>query len=234
VTDGEQAEAPGEAVDPGAAITGAKVASAAFEESRGLLKRVLGPAADELGQFLAEWTKIRLSNALRVAEKADERLTARGTRVEDAGISGRAALRIFDEAAYCGDENEIVVEYLGGLLASSRVVGQSNDLGNSYAALISRMAADHLRMHYVCYLSILKTMSGKGVNFYAYTETSKAHVFIPLSTLRSAFPDEVAQDRIYSAIFWLSRESLISGFGGGGGSILQKIGRGSSRRHQAS
>jgi hypothetical protein len=121
VTESDPDASEGE-MDPTTAITTAKVAAVALEESRGLLQRVLGPAATELGEFLGAWTKIKLRHALRVAERADKRLAAGA--VVSGSISSRAAMRIFDEAAYCGDDDEIVVEYLGGLLASSRIRGR--------------------------------------------------------------------------------------------------------------
>ena len=137
-------------MEPTTALTAAKVANAAFDDSRSLLKRVLGPSADTMGKFFADWFEIKTRNVIRIAEKADERLAQSKGNPEEA-VPMRVAMRIFDEGAYCDDESEIVVEYLGGILASARRLGPKNDVANSYAAVVSRMAADHLFMHYMLY-----------------------------------------------------------------------------------
>ncbi len=85
----------------------------------GLLKRVLGPPADALGDALARWVEFRTVNVGRVVEIADRKLSARGDQAGEVPI--RVGARILEEGSYCDDQ--VVAEYLGGVLA----VGQDGD-----------------------------------------------------------------------------------------------------------
>ena len=201
-------------MDPATVTTGARVAAVTIEESKSLFRRVLGPPATEVGEFLKQYLNIKFRNALRVAEKADERLESES--LGDRGdISPRTAMRIFDEAAYCGDEDEILVEYLGGVLASARLTGgPSSDVAVSYAAVISRMASDHLRLHYIFYRSFQYAYKDESINFFRNQECKSAGCFIPLTDLLAAMGGTDSFPNLGSTLYWLSREGLIGTFVG--------------------
>lgn len=58
----------------------AKVASSATSNAvaPSLLKRVLGPAADEIGQALVRWTSFRVGNVKRITERQTPRVAYLG------------------------------------------------------------------------------------------------------------------------------------------------------------
>jgi hypothetical protein len=210
----EDVDTSGDDMDPATVTTGARVAAVTIEESKSLFRRVLGPPATEVGEFLKQYLNIKFRNALRVAEKADERLESES--LGDRGdISPRTAMRIFDEAAYCGDEDEILVEYLGGVLASARLTGgPSSDVAVSYAAVISRMASDHLRLHYIFYRSFQYAYKDESINFFRNQECKSAGCFIPLTDLLAAMGGTDSFPNLGSTLYWLSREGLIGTFVG--------------------
>ena len=159
----------------GAAL--AKVGAEAVGDSRKLLVRILGPTADAVGTFLASWVEIRARNALRVAEAADKR-RAGLNQSETGNVPVRIAMRIFDEAAYLDERDHVVVDYLGGLLASANIAGSGAGTANSYAALISRMATDHLRVHYSVYRNFHALYRNRDFNVYDQDELDSLGVFV--------------------------------------------------------
>ena len=110
----------------------------------GVGKRVLGPSLDELGESLRRLTERRLRNVGRVVQKANA--LSEG-QPEEASPNLRAAFSIFQEAMVA--EDEVVADYLGGVLASAR--GEGGDDAVAWTALIARMSSRELRTHYKLY-----------------------------------------------------------------------------------
>jgi hypothetical protein len=171
-----------------------------------------------MGGFLAQWFEIKTRNVLRVANRADERLAS----IEESDrkdVPTRVAMRIFDEAAYCDDEDQVVVDYLGGLLASSRQLGRNSDLANSYAALISRLAIDHLRVHFVVYKCMHELYRGDNFNVYDSAMLGLRPVFVPYDVFADTFGEDVD---VNGALYWLRREELIASFVAGPNEHIEK------------
>lgn len=140
-------------VDPlTAAGTGAlakAVQSAADEGAKdagGLLCRAFGPAADEIGQALARWTAYRVGNVQRIAAVADRKSIASG---RDGMVNPRVARSLLEEGSYCDDE--LMGEYLGGLLAAGRSPTGRDDRAVSWTSLIASMDAVQVRLHFILY-----------------------------------------------------------------------------------
>lgn len=89
-------------------------------------RKVLGRSLDVVGETLERWTTLRLENVARITEnaakKAGDSLDREGT------VPARVAMRIFEKGSYSDDQ--LVVEYLGGVLASSRTELGRDDRGN--------------------------------------------------------------------------------------------------------
>lgn len=111
------------------------------------LARVVGPTLDEIGAWLANWTADRLVNVGRIGEAASRKPSADAAGV----VSPRVAARILEDGSWCSDD--VVVEYLGGVLASSKAGGVRDDRGVSWAAVIADLSTYALRLHYVIYAS---------------------------------------------------------------------------------
>lgn len=124
-----------------------KFTEAASEEAGSLLGRLFGPSADVIGHHWADRLKERnLERLLRKTEK-------RGVSEENPGFANpRVAAQVFESASYADDE--FVAEYLSGVLASSRNPSGSDDTGLSWSALVARLPALALRLHFILYDSV--------------------------------------------------------------------------------
>ncbi len=77
----------------------------------GVLRKVVGPAVDEIAEGLRRWTSFRVGNVKRIAEAADRKMTDD----DDGGeVHPRIAHRLLEEGSFCDDD--LMVEYLGGVL----------------------------------------------------------------------------------------------------------------------
>jgi hypothetical protein len=126
-------------VDP---LLGA-AASEAAKAGGGVLSRLLGPTADEMGTQLQEWYLRK--NVERVAKRAEAKVNtaAKGS------IPPRVAAEVFEKAQWADDE--FLAEYLSGVLATARTPEGKDDRGVTWTALVGRLSADQLRLHYILY-----------------------------------------------------------------------------------
>ncbi len=113
-------------VDP---IVGAVVAKTvkatrtqADQVTPGLLKSILGPPAREFGDALGRTVAYRTRNFGRIVEKANARLQRKSV---DGTVNIRVAYALLEEGSLCDDE--LMAEYLGGLLAASKSPGGRDD-----------------------------------------------------------------------------------------------------------
>ena len=121
--------------------------------SKDLITKVLGPTADYVGseiRTLVERSNKNLGSIFSLA------LTKLGDRADSIGVvSPRVAKRVVDEGRFCDDE--LVAEYLGGVLASSKVNDDRDDRGVFYLNEISGLSAYQIRAHYLIYSSIVRS-----------------------------------------------------------------------------
>lgn len=77
--------------------------------------RVLGPASDEVAESFRRWTAVRVGNTSRIVKNAE-------AKVADPESPGAVPMRVMMQVAEDGSYSDegVVVEYLGGVLASSR------------------------------------------------------------------------------------------------------------------
>lgn len=137
-------------VDPVTVGAVAKAVQSAADEggksAGGLVARVFGPAADELGQALARFTAFRVGNVKRIADAADRKSLTNG---RDGSINPRLVRSLLDEGSYCDDE--LMAEYFGGLLAAGRSPSGRDDRAVSWSALVNSMSTLQLRAHFIFY-----------------------------------------------------------------------------------
>jgi hypothetical protein len=133
------------------------------DKSTGILKRLLGPVADEIGLEMAEWVRSRHENVESIVNSAERKL---GSGIDVPGaIPLRVASKILGEGSYCSDR--VMGEYLGGVLASSRTPDGRDDRGARWVSLITSLSSYEIRLHYLLYSSArnLYLTNGTSVNW---------------------------------------------------------------------
>ena len=184
-----------------------KVADSAAKETGGLLSRLLGPSADVLGQDWAE--RLRQKNMSRLLNKTEKH--AEG-KTDPGWAQPRVANAVFEAAQYANDE--IVTDYLSGVLASARAPEGGADDALPWSALVSRLSALQLRAHYVIYLNLRQLLRANDTVTRLYQFPSRAVAF-PMSTFLQAVgldPEGDDFDRMSDALFGLRQEDLIDDF----------------------
>ena len=112
----------------------------------GLFVRVLGPSADEIGEALRRYTAYRLRNVGRIVSNADAKTD---DSEEDVIVNPRVARVLIEEGSYCDDD--LMANYLGGVLASSRTRDGRDDRAVTWSRLITDLSALQVRAHYLLY-----------------------------------------------------------------------------------
>jgi len=138
------------------------------------IEKLLGPTADYLGQGLRDLTQKRGETIGRIFGTAHSRL---GERIEGPGTVPPKVLKvILDEGSFANDR--LAVEYLGGILASSRTELGRDDRGARIAKTVDAMSTYQLRTHYLIYATIRTLFAGRGLEFNAEGRP-KMGIFVP-------------------------------------------------------
>lgn len=211
------------AVDPLSA-GGAKAAeTAGAEVAKGIgdvVSRMFGPPGDEIGEYLRRKAHYRLNNAERIAEKANRRLIKQ--RRKGGKVSQRLSYVMLEDGTYSDDE--LMAEYLGGVLAAGRTPSGKDDRGVAWTKLITSMSTLQLRAHFVLYREWAHAVH-KNANVNLASDIRKALMYVSLddlfSILSEAVPDLSGDAMLTDVISGLSRFELIgSGWGAGNASTL--------------
>jgi hypothetical protein len=114
--------------------------------ARSLLVRVLGPSADAVGEAFGVYPEYRIRNVARIIERADAKLqsVATGTKV-----NLRVAHVVLEDGSYCDDQ--LMADYLGGLLAGSRTPQGRDDRAVAWSKVIASLSSLQIRAHYLLY-----------------------------------------------------------------------------------
>lgn len=179
-------------------------------------RKVLGPAADEIGNALGRATEFRLRNWGQIVERAQAKL---GDAAEDPGtVPPRVAAKVLEDGSWCDDE--VMQEYLAGMLAGSRNDRGGNDRGAYWADLVARLASDYLRLHYLLYRALHDHgPAAPGPSLTLLEGHEARSIYLPVSGLAASLdvtPAE-AQAVANNALHVLARESLIAPTGWGSG-----------------
>lgn len=192
------ASAAGQVVDDVAPIV---APVAAMVLSRRGVARLLGPSVDVVAQALARQTEASLRNVGRVAEGA----VAKSRSTGPGSVSPRAAVPLIEAACYADDE--VVAEYLSGVLAASRSSDGRDDRAVGWTAMISRLSAAQLRLHFLIYASTRTLLSPE---LESVADACKVLLFVPYSQVWPAMElDETDQDYFIEAFYGLAREGLV-------------------------
>jgi hypothetical protein len=147
-------------------IVGAAIAKAALHSTEhsakqalpGLMSRVLGPSADELGEVAKLWTAYKLRNVRRMIAAAERKSDS---NLNDA-VHPRVAHQVLDSGSYCDDE--LMAEYYGGLLAAAKTPSGRDDRAISWSSIVTGMSAIQIRAHYLLYREWAARLHGMELN----------------------------------------------------------------------
>lgn len=90
---------------------------------------------------------------------------------------------VLDEGSFSNDR--LAVEYLGGILASSRTDHGRDDRGARIAKVLDALSTYQLRTHYLIYSSVRTLFAGKGLSI-NLEDRPKMQIFMPFSGYLSA------------------------------------------------
>lgn len=143
--------------------------------SQDLLKRLLGSTFDYLGDSLREYAEKRMETSGRIVLNGVKKL---GDRLDTPGqVSPRVLRTILEEGSY--SDNDIAVDYFGGVLASSRTEFSRDDRGARIARMIDSLSAYQIRTHYLIYSSISHLFSRDKNSFALSEDREKMQLFMP-------------------------------------------------------
>lgn len=162
-----------------AITSGAVKAVIAYFGLKGL-DRLLGPTLDLYGEGLRDLHSAGNENLKKIFEKAFVKI---GDEInDDAFVSPRIFHHLIQGAPYCTDE--ISQEYFAGIIASSRT-SNGVDYFIHHAALINRMPAFHIRLHYLFYHLFFELYKESNLNMGSPIDRLAMPIFIPLPALHA-------------------------------------------------
>jgi hypothetical protein len=173
---------------------------------RELVLKLLGPTAEYLGQALPGLVEKGANNVARILKAAESKL---GRRISESGsVSPRVLNEVLAEAAFV--DNEVMSEYYGGILASSKTSRSYDDQGAAIAGLVRSLSSTQVICHYIMYTTILEAHKGSGVNLGNSSGRRLTRTFIPLRDLNTAMPEITTRDLAH-AMNGLEARGLIAG-----------------------
>ena len=175
------------------------------------ISRILGPTADYLGGELKEFTKRRIENVGKIFSRAEKKL---GDKLDCPGqVPPKVLKTIINEGSYSDDD--ITIEYFGGVLASSRTEISRDDRGSRLVKMIDNMSTYQIRSHYLIYSTISELFSDRKNSFGLSEDRYKMRLFMPGQDYVDAMEftqQEWNNHQILSHIFHgLSTDGLIEG-----------------------
>jgi hypothetical protein len=176
--------------------------------SKDLIARIRGPTADYLGDGIRDWSERGVANVQLVFEKAGEKL---GPELSRSGaVPPRVLKAILEESQFA--EDELMAEYLGGVLASARSEVGRDDRAAMLAATIGRLSTYAVRTHYLFYAAARPLFDG--VDLRSSNDRREQPVFVAMTAYVEAMQlseeEEAAFNDILSdTLFALTREDLL-------------------------
>ena len=206
-------------IDPG---TGLTILGSAIGGAK-VVEKILGPTADYVGNQLKEWTEKKVNNTSNIFKNAEKKL---GAKIEQEGrVPPKVLKGILEEGSWC--EEELQVEYFGGVLASSRSGVSRDDRGAYFVSLITRLSSYQLRTHYLIYQAVKNHFDGQDMNVGDSSDRGKMELYIPYDTYAKAmdFTDEEIGNfhvLMQHSIWGLDKEGLIATFQYGSADYLKQ------------
>lgn len=174
------------------------------------IEKLLGPTAGYLGGEIEEFTRKRIENIGTIFKKAADRL---GSRIDQPGsVPPKVLKTVINEGSYADDQ--IAVEYFGGVLASSRTSISRDDRGARIAKKLDGLSSYQIRCHYLIYSTISSLFRERGASFAQHKDRERLQIFMPMESFVSAMgftQEEFDNPQLLTHIFHgLGSDDLIS------------------------
>lgn len=175
------------------------------------LEKLLGPTADYLGQGLRDFTQKRAETISQIFQSAESKL---GEKLDIPGeVPPKVLKAILNEGSFSTDS--LAVEYLGGILASSRTECGRDDRGARIAKVMDALSTYQLRAHYLIYSTVRSLFLGKGLSL-NMEGRPLMQIFLPFSGFFDAMDFSNAELEQLSSIlghifFGLHGDNLLEG-----------------------
>lgn len=155
------------------------------------VNKLLGGTAEYLGEELKEFAKKRINTVGKIFKNATGKL---GDKINQPGRVPPKVLRtIINEGSY--SEEQVSIEYFGGVLASSRSNVLRDDRGARIAKELDNLSYYQLRCHYLIYSTISKIFEGGNNSFSLSKDRAKLKIFMPVKGFINAMElSEKAED----------------------------------------
>ena len=141
------------------------------------IAKLLGPTADYLGEGLRNLTQRRIESIGEMFSNASKKL---GSQIEAPGqVPPRILKAVMNDASYC--EDPLVLEYFGGVLASSRTEDGRDDRGARLMKIVDNLSTYQIRTHFLLYSTIASLFSNLGKRFGTAKDRIQLEVFLPFS-----------------------------------------------------
>ncbi|QUD81720.1 hypothetical protein J8M97_18370 [Gordonia polyisoprenivorans] len=183
-----------------------------------LLKAVVGPTAEVVGEVFAEWADIRLRNFLKISTAADELIDPDS----DGSVHPQVLNRILADGAWCDDD--VTQRYSGGVLAASRTKDGREQRGAYYANILAFMTPEQVRLHHIIYSALAQ--SGLEIEYSDTVAIKSAGLLFSIPALEADFPGDATatpENLIAEAASALDREGLVNGQLVGGSSDFERV-----------
>lgn len=159
---------------------------------------------DVVGRHLEGWTEHQIENFARVLKRAGDKLPP--DVPPEAEVAGRVLRGILEDAPYA--EDEVVAEYLGGVLASSKSGVSRDDRGASFVELIRRLSTYAIRAHFLLYASNRNLFGNNPIRELGLVENRlKLRMFTPVSEFETGLDLSVEE---YPRRYRILEHSLVS------------------------
>lgn len=175
------------------------------------VQKLLGPTADYLGQGLRDFTQKRTETIGRIFQNAESKL---GEKLENPGqVPPKVLKAVLDDGSFTNDR--LAVEYLGGILASSRTEDGRDDRGARIAKTLDALSTYQLRTHYLIYATVRAVFADSGLSL-NLNDRPKMQIFLPFSSYLPAMDFSKSElDQLYSILshtfFGLHGDNLLEG-----------------------
>lgn len=187
------------------------------------LQKLLGPTADYLGGELQEFTQKRIENVGRIFRKAEKKL---GEEIEQPGkVSPKVLKTVINDGSYC--EDDVAIDYFGGILASSRNGIVKDDRGARIGSVLDGMSIYQIHSHYLIYSLIKKVFHESGYLF-NMDDRPKMRIFISIENFIASMKlgeNEVKQFTVLldHSLYGLEKDYLIQSFKYGPADYIKKF-----------
>jgi hypothetical protein len=157
--------------------------------------KILAAPAEAVADALKDRIRSRLERTLKKAERKRPGVSP--------AAPDRVAVKVLSEAAFTDDE--VVLEYLAGVLAASH---KDSDEGAAVVALIGRLSALQLRLHFLIYREVRRVWPLPDLNLYIGDEARRGTIKFVGSEVGQAL-QTASVNAIGSGLAVLFREGLI-------------------------